>query len=434
MNSYFTTSFIPQYPSDIAYAGNNSYHGTAVSCCNYAICPSRFPEYIAYPNSAVAASSNGIVSDCHNANGGLCSGNLRPPCFPQYDQDDNAYHIQAHQHTSEHVLGPDGDVIGSHVDASMHTEQRNCSRSNQHGYMRNEDLPISHHLTSNHGSECGSPPFMDLTMKGYRSNLHIGCQQTGQQVDHFRHVTDKNNEYLHTRVERSHGNCNSLPSYFSPRHHLHGIGFETSTSRGGGIENSCPRINGAPGAYSVNDSPLATFDRRHVCSPIEIWNAPPDSLTHPQHHQSNCNLKEFLHHTHHPNHHPQSLTSCGTYVKVTNNHNNSRNGNSIERDESCVKNNNFLIKLSQEISSPSSPVPRVGSVANPSDSPRKHSVSDDPLSACSLSPTNVHVDDIKCAPASPDCQSQPAPFYPWMGIVGKCVRLIQNICILYYTK
>lgn len=83
MNSYFTASFLPQYPApDTPYTGYNG--------GNYGLYPTRFPDYLTYPGSAAHNGGASVAS----------SGNLAVSGAAAYGHDtttSNYYHHQQQQ-------------------------------------------------------------------------------------------------------------------------------------------------------------------------------------------------------------------------------------------------------------------------------------------------------------------------------------------------
>ncbi|KAL8580721.1 hypothetical protein ACOMHN_038197 [Nucella lapillus] len=75
MNSYFTASFLPQYPTENPYNG----YGSAAAASNYGLYSSRFPDYLSYPVSSSSSSSTPV-----NGGGGGLSNGLGPSSASPY--------------------------------------------------------------------------------------------------------------------------------------------------------------------------------------------------------------------------------------------------------------------------------------------------------------------------------------------------------------
>ncbi|KAK7092390.1 homeobox protein Hox-A5-like [Littorina saxatilis] len=205
MNSYFSTSFLTQYPTENPYVTN----GYGAAATNYGLYSSRFPDYLGYPSSATSSSSAngavvggggaGVVSNGAGGNGAL-GGNSGA-----YDSTGPSGYFHPSQQS------PKGGGVGV-----LH---------HGHGQYLGSGLPPSQ---QDHVG--GSPIYPDIAIKaaggqpqphpGHHHPHHAHHHQQ-QHHNHSQHHHNNNNGGVSGYMEAADDGMSSPPVHSLHHHHHH---------------------------------------------------------------------------------------------------------------------------------------------------------------------------------------------------------------------
>lgn len=397
MNSYFTASFLPQYPSENPYAVTNGYGASATAAAaasNYhGLYSSRFPDYLGYP-----ASTGGSGSASHSVHHGHTGNNnthLSPANSASYSA--GGHEAAYYQHASQHSPKPPG--IGSLHHAGHHGGHP--GPQHHHGQY----LPggIQQAGSADHVAGCGSPSYPELGLKSGVSS------SVGAAGSHSQHHSQQHSGHLQHHLQQQ------------QQHHQHhntngGLGSGYMAVAGSGPHHG----DGEEGMSSPPPLHMSGHHQQHLPHQQQ-----PAHQQQPGHRVSNTSGNSSGAAT------PQSsATASGSgagagprgYPSQGQGHHTPPGYASVQ-DWNQQSHTPIHQHQGGHPVSPPSPT-RIKQCASPYGSPGLGSIdAGKPLSSCSMSPKDIPQDDAQGSgrgtpESSANGQQPSAPFYPWMGIVG----------------
>uniref|UniRef100_A0A2C9LMZ1 Uncharacterized protein n=1 Tax=Biomphalaria glabrata TaxID=6526 RepID=A0A2C9LMZ1_BIOGL len=378
MNSYFAAPFLPQYSAESHYMANG--YGPSTTT-NYGHYSSRFSDHV-----------RGYQPTSNGAYGGVCAAgatghhagvsSLSESCASPY----SSYHVQKSSgilHTSPYSgVSP---VSGHHG-----------------------NLGSPNDLT-------GSSGYPITPAHSHNSSIH--------------HTPLLHEKYNNNNINSNKHGSTSASSATSYSHH-HGLHHHGEPGNSNGLVTG--HNSGNTGLTGAETPPLVNSHHHHIT---------PTTNHHSQHHRPNHHTpqqqQQQQHHTQqqtphtNSNHHATTNTnnagppSGGTtqHAALSSSNNSATTGANITSTTQRPQQNGYLGGYSSNLEWPSH---GHSHISTPSPTRSQHSPFGSPgepnaLSSCSLSPKagsddlNNHQQPPGSANSSPE---QPAPFYPWMGIVA----------------
>ncbi|XP_076455520.1 uncharacterized protein LOC143290118 [Babylonia areolata] len=393
MNSYFTASFLPQYPTENPYV-TNGYHGAAAAAAaaagNYGLYSSRFPDYLGYPGASSSSSSsvNGGGGGGGNGGGGGGGGGgagglsngLGHSTTSPYHGDSSTGGGYFHPSTQQ---SPKAGV------GSLH------HHGHQYHQLASSGLPpnAADHLG-------GSPSYQDLGLKVQPPPTTVPAAVTSQ---HHSHHQQQQQQQQQQQPHHHHPH----PHHHHQHHNNNNVGYNMSTS-----SSSVPlesvghhHHHHHRGDDGMASPPMGRLSASH-------YHTPPSSHYHGAMQDWN----------------PANNNNAHTAIANNNNNNNSNNSNNNNNNNTHQLPPHHHHQNHQVASHPvSTPSPtRLGpqQQGSPYGSPGMvGGEAGKTLSSCSMSPKELPTADDqgpgggRGSPLDGN-QQAPAPFYPWMGIVG----------------
>ncbi|CAL1528344.1 unnamed protein product [Lymnaea stagnalis] len=390
MNSYFAASFLPQYPPESHYVPNG-YGSSSASNYGHGLFSSRFSEHLGGYQPTSSGGYGSVV--CAGGSNGHPSGvsSLSESCASPY----SSYHVQK-------------------PSSLLHTSPYS-GVSPISGHHGNLGSPNDHSVT---------PGYPITPAHSHSSSIH-----------HTALGQDKYN---------NNGSNNKHNSSSSPYAHHHGLHHGAPGATGGppnslGVNHNVNNTNGLGGS---DTPPLINAHSHHHHSL-----ASSSSHHNPHHHQQQQQQQQQpQHNPQQPPHNHLAPSSNNLNSTTSNTANNTTTNSQHPSIPAGSSNNNSSSNSTTNSGSNSSAQQRhqngyLGSygstlewpthshISTPSPSRSQQSPFGSPgepnaLSSCSLSPKagsddlNNHQTQQPQSGSATSSPEQPAPFYPWMGIVG----------------